>query len=103
MTYDWRVTDERLEDLRSNYAYLVHNPGLDKNRLTSDKQHLSLLTELQRYRVIEGRQIVAHVECTCPECDDPDCPYNRHDPLTLREAYENCLSRLRDKPTEKTE
>ena len=35
--------------------------------------------------------IVAPPECNC---DDPDCPA-RHEPLTLRQAYDNCLERLR--------
>lgn len=35
--------------------------------------------------------IVAPAECNC---DDPNCGFN-HVPLTLRQAYQNCLSRLK--------
>lgn len=90
-----RVTDQRLEELRLSYAYLVQHPSLNRERLLSDQQHWSLITELQRFRRAEGAEIIAPAECPEPGCDDPECLY-RHAPLTLRQAYENCLSRLRD-------
>jgi len=37
--------------------------------------------------------IIAPAECG-DNCDDPDCPY-AHTPLTLRQAYENAVSRIR--------
>lgn len=90
-----RVSDQRLEELRLSYAYLVQHPGLNRERLLSDQQHWSLITELQRFRRAEGAEIIAPAECPEPGCDDPECLY-RHAPLTLRQAYENCLLRLRD-------
>lgn len=36
-------------------------------------------------------EIIAPPEC---DCDDPEC-LARHEPLTLRQAYDNCLERLR--------
>lgn len=43
---------------------------------------------------LEAEAIIAPAECG-PDCDDRDCPYS-HTPLTLRQAYENSLSRTRD-------
>ncbi len=48
---------------------------------------------------LEAERIVAPAECS--NCDDPDCPYS-HKPLTLREAYDNCLARLNAAATELT-
>jgi hypothetical protein len=44
-------------------------------------------------KAAEAASIVAPAECD-PNCDDPHCPYS-HQPLTLRQAYENSLVRLR--------
>ena len=51
------VTDERLEELRDAYAYFVANryergAGLiaKEDRIDSDKQHLSIIEELQAFR-----------------------------------------------------
>lgn len=41
-----------------------------------------------------GDEIVAPAECSV-NCDDPECPYS-HQPLTLRQAYENAVCRLRN-------
>lgn len=41
----------------------------------------------------QAEPIVAPAECDS-SCDDPECPYS-HKPLTLRQAYENAVTRLR--------
>jgi len=42
---------------------------------------------------LEQERIVAQAECV-ESCDDPECPYT-HTPLTLRQAYENSVYRMR--------
>lgn len=56
---------------------------------------VAALIESQRATIerVERESIIAPAECG-PNCDDPECPYSHH-PLTLRQAYENAVSRLR--------
>lgn len=54
----------------------------------------ALAEQATRIAELEAEAIIAPAECS-PDCDDRDCPYS-HTPLTLRRAYENSLSRLRD-------
>lgn len=58
--------------------------------------YLRLLTE--EVEKLKGEAIVAPAECS-ENCDDPHCPYS-HKPLTLLEAYENAVSRLRTAESE---
>jgi hypothetical protein len=66
-----------------------------------DEAAAALSERDKRIAELEADAIIAPAECS-PDCDDHDCPYT-HSPLTLRQAYENSLSRLRGAEAERDE
>lgn len=61
------------------------------NKLTEDFNTLALDRQRWQDRAEKG-EIIAPPECSC---DDPECP-KRHWSLTVRQAYENAVARLRE-------
>jgi hypothetical protein len=90
-------TSDVVARLEEEMAWFVENSlyGSDSREVAAMRDALALISSLvaENERLIRDN-IVAPAECD-EECDDPDCPY-QHRPLTLRQAYDNAVSRLRD-------
>lgn len=81
------------------FLWWMAKHGYTLQRMRADLPFRDLEADIQHAKIGHphagkvGEEIIAPAECD-ESCDDPECPYS-HKPLTLRQAYENALVRLR--------
>lgn len=106
LTYDWNGNFDMLQSVGhlSDYEVAATVRMLSRSSIaheavvTNARDRIMALSKevhrLEKYvEKLEADAIVSPAECSS-RCDDPHCPYS-HQPLTLRQAYENAVSRCK--------